>query len=368
MPVSWNGSFRSGRPFTPLVSDDINGDGYVNDRAFIFDPNRVSDPVLAAGMRSLLDGGSTSAQACLRTQLGQVSARNSCQAPWMTTSNLTVALNPLKFRLPQRFAVSFYVNNALGAADLLLHGENQRRGWGQSVAPDQTLLVVRGFDPSTRAFRYEVNSRFGATSLSQTVNRNPVVVSAQVRMDVGFTRERQLLTQSLDRGRGRPGAKSTDQDIKGLSGALIPANPMVLLLQQADSLKLTRKQADSLSAMNRRYMVKSDSIWTPVAKFLADLPAVYSRSEAYDRFRQAREASVDMLLTIAPSVRGLLSAEQLRLLPSLITSSLDTRYLASVRSSTAGGASMGILGMLAQMGAMGGATDASGAQTIMIHK
>jgi hypothetical protein len=114
--------------------------------------------------------------------------------------------------------------------------------------------------------------------------------------------------------------------------------------------------------------VRSDSIWTPVVKFLADLPEEYSRSDAYDRFRLAREASVDMLLAIAPSIRGLLSSQQLRLLPALITSSLDTRYLASVRSSTAGGASMGILGMLAQMGAMGGSTDASGAQTIMIHK
>ncbi|HTE45698.1 MAG TPA: hypothetical protein VK636_10675, partial [Gemmatimonadaceae bacterium] len=368
IPVSVSGSFRSGRPFTPLVSDDINGDGYANDRAFVFDPKKTLDPSLAAGLSQLIDNGSPSARACLAAQLGQLAARNSCQAPWTSTSNLTVAFNPLKFRLPQRVNVSLYLNNAFGAADLLLHGDKQRRGWGQSVNPDQSLLFVRGFDASTRTFRYEVNSRFGATSLSQTVNRNPVVVTAQIRLDVGFTRERQLLTQSLDRGRARPGTKSTDQDLKGLSAALIPANPMALLLQQADTLKLTRRQADNLSSMNRAYLVLSDSLWTPVVTFLADLPGDYNRGDAYERFKRAREASVDQLVKLAPSIRGLLNADQMRLLPAQITSSLDARYLASVRSSTAGGASMGILGMLAQMGAMGGASDASGAQTIMIHR
>ncbi|MEP6493384.1 MAG: carboxypeptidase-like regulatory domain-containing protein [bacterium] len=368
VPVSLSGSFRSGRPFTPLVSDDINGDGYSNDRAFIFDPKKTSDPTLAAGLSQLLDNGSPAARACLASQLGRLAIRNSCQAPWTTTSNLTVAFNPLKFRLPQRFNFSLYVNNAFGAADLLLHGDARRKGWGQPASPDQSLLFVRGFDVPTRTFKYEVNSRFGATSLGQTTNRNPVVVTAQIRMDLGFTRERQLLTQSLDRGRGRPGTKSTDQDLKDLSAALIPTNPMALLLSQADTLKLTRKQADSLSSMNRRYLVLSDSLWTPVVTFLAGLSDSYNRGEAYDRFRRAREVSIDQLLRLAPSIRGLLNAQQLRLLPAQIISSLDTRYLASVRSSTAGGTNMGILGMLAQMGAMGGASDASGAQTIMIHK
>ena len=64
--LGWNGSFRSGSPYTPLVAGDINGDGYANDRAFIFNPAAVSgDTALASGMRSLLTGGSSSARACL---------------------------------------------------------------------------------------------------------------------------------------------------------------------------------------------------------------------------------------------------------------------------------------------------------------
>ena len=66
-------------------------------------------------------------------------------------------------------------------------------------------------------------------------------------------------------------------------------------------------------------------------------------------------------------MRSLLQADQLRRLPPQIASALDVRYLQSVRSSTAGGASMGVMGMLAQMGWMGGTVDAN-ANTVMIHR
>jgi hypothetical protein len=370
LPMSLTGSFRSGRPFTPIVSGDINGDGFANDRAFVFDPAMASvDASTAMAMRSLLSDGSGAARDCLSRQIGSIAGRNSCQGPWTSTSNLTIAVNPVKFRLPQRLNFSLYVNNVLGAADLLLNGERNRRGWGQSIAPDPTLLYVRGFDASAGRFRYEVNPRFGSTDLRQTLSRNPVVVTAQFRLDIGLPRERQLLTQSLDRGRGQPGEKATNQDVRSLSSALVPANPMALILQQADSLNLSRKQADSLATLNRIYTVAFDSLWAPVATFLAGLPETYDRGDAYDRYRRAREASVDVLIRLAPEIRGLLTPAQRRMLPPFISSSLDMRYLAAVRSSTIGGANMGVLAMLAQMGVMSAAAGGSGSgQTIMMHR
>jgi len=368
VPVGLSGSFRSGRPFTPVVGTDINGDGFRNDRAFVFDPNLASNETsVRGGMRSLLARGSRSARDCLASQLGRIAKRGSCEEPWSAASNMTIGFNPVKFRLPQRLNFSLYVNNALGAADVLLHGENKRRGWGQSVSPDPTLLFVRSFDAATQHFVYDVNPRFGSTSPRETVSRNPVVVTAQFRLDVGFTRERQLLTQSLDRGRSRGGVRSTDQDIRGMSATLIPQNPMLLIMRQADTLRLTRKQADSISSLNRAYAVAMDSIWTPVAKALASLPTDYDRGSAYSRYREAREATIDVLMTIAPTVRGLLSAEQLRLLPPTTVTSLDLRYLAAVRSSTTGGANLGALGLLAQMGWAGGTIDPSSA-AVMIHR
>jgi hypothetical protein len=367
IPVGLSGSFRSGRPYTPVVAADINGDGFRNDRAFVFDPRDANDAALNAGMRALMSAGSQSARACLANQLGRIAGRGSCEEPWSGATNMTVGFNPVKFHLPQRLNVSLYINNALGAADALLHGESTRRGWGQSVSPDPTLLFVRGFDPSTRRFIYEVNPRFGSTNPRETVSRNPVVVTAQFRIDIGFTRERQLLTQSLDRGRSRPGTRSTDGDIRGMSVALIPQNPMALIMREADTLALTRTQADSISALNRTYALALDSIWMPVARALAALPDEYDRSSAYSQYRAAREATIDVLIRLSPSVRGLLSAEQLRRLPGTAMTSLDRRYLAAIRSSTAGGANLGALGLLAQMGWAGGTIDPSSA-AVMIHR
>jgi hypothetical protein len=88
--------------------------------------------------------------------------------------------------------------------------------------------------------------------------------------------------------------------------------------------------------MNRRYIIQLDSIWSPVTKYHADLPERYDQGDAYDRYRRAREASVDVLVGIVPSVRSLLTPEQRRQLPDLITAYLDLRYLAAVRSGTSG--------------------------------
>jgi hypothetical protein len=93
--------------------------------------------------------------------------------------------------------------------------------------------------------------------------------------------------------------------------------------------------------MNRRYVISLDSIWSPVAKYLAALPDNYNKDEAYSRYQRAREASVDMLIRVVPDIKRLLSAEQRRKLPAFIASYLDTRYLASIRSGTAGGGANG---------------------------
>ncbi|MGE5733009.1 MAG: hypothetical protein ACM37U_13770, partial [Gemmatimonas sp.] len=334
--LGWYGSFRSGLPYTPVVAGDINGDGYANDRAFVFDPARAGDSTLAAGMRSLLASGSSSARKCLDGQLGQMASRNSCQGPWTTTANLTFSFNPVKVRMPQRANLSFQRSNPLGAADVLVHGENKLHGWGQTFIPTSQLLFVRGFDPTTNRYKYEVNQRFGATALSQNATRLPVTLTAMLRVDVGPTRERQGLTQMLDRGRATGGQKVPEIMYKAMYGSGGVINPMAQILRQADTLALTAVQADSIAVLNRGYTIKLDSIWSPVAKYLAALPEKYDQGEAYDRYRTAREASVDALIKIAPTIRSLLTADQIRKIPTFITPYLDTRYLASVRSGTAG--------------------------------
>ncbi len=368
--VNWFGNFRSGTPYTPLVQGDINGDGYSNDRAFIFNPATTADPVLAASMQSLLNSATGNARDCLQKQLGQLAARNSCQGPWISQATMSIAFNPLKFRMPQRATLSLQVGNPLGAADLLLHGNNNLRGWGQFSFPDPNLLAVRGFDPQTRRYTYDVNQRFGATLPSLTAVRAPVTVTAMMRFDLGPTRERQALTQQLDRGRITRGQKAPEPLIKaiyGSGGGIV--NPLSTILRQADTLELTGPQADSIATLNRSYVIRLDSIWSPVAKYLAALPDKYDRDEAYRRYQKAREASVDMLIRLAPDIRRLLTPEQRRKLPALVASYLDTRYLASIRSGTAGGAAGGM--MMFPGGGMirteGGPPGAGGGNVIIIR-
>ena len=49
--VNLNGSFRSGSAFTPAVAGDINGDGYSNDRAFVYSPATTADQVALVALR-----------------------------------------------------------------------------------------------------------------------------------------------------------------------------------------------------------------------------------------------------------------------------------------------------------------------------
>ena len=180
-----------------------------------------------------------------------------------------------------------------------------------------------------------MNQRFGSSIQSFGGFRVPVTLTAMMRFDIGPTRERQLLTQQLDRGRTTQGTKMPEPFLKAIFGNGGIANPMATILRQQDTLKLTSVQADSIAVLNRIYAIKNDSIWTPVAKYLAGLPDQYDQSVAYERYIAARRASVDLLTSMVPDVKNLLTEEQRRKLPAFVASYLEPRYLASIRSGTA---------------------------------
>lgn len=333
--LNWFQTFVSGLPYTPLVAGDVNGDGYAtNDRAFVFDPTHTADTALASAMSNLIRNGPRSVRDCLVRQLGQLAGRSSCEAPWTSTANLRIDFNPARVRMPERTMISFSIANPLGAADLLLHGESHIHGWGQFALPDNQLLYVRGFNPVTRSFVYQVNPRFGNTSPGVSAFRNPVALTAVVRVDVGPTRERQILTRTLDEGRKTPGPKATSAELRAAYGMGGLLNPMAVILRSSDSLRLTGKQADSIAMLNRWYLIRLDSIWSPVVRTYAALPDRYSQGAAYARYVHAREASVDLLIRLAPAIDGVLTPAQHRKLPPLTAAHLDRCYLAAVRVGT----------------------------------
>lgn len=335
--LTWNVSLQSGMRFTPSIAGDVNGDGsFGNDRAFVFNPANTSDVALRASMQDLLDNGVTPAKDCLRKQLGALASRGSCTSPWTAGATMNFQFNPQKIGLPKRTSVVFSLNNPLGLADMLLHGDDIH-GWGQTIMPDQSLLFVRGFDPATKHYKYEVNQRFGSTRPTQSTQRQLPNISLRVQLDIGTPRERQILTQRLNVGRDkrREGTKMTAAMLKSLGSSTIP-NPMALILQQPDSLKLTRKQADSLAVLSRLFTQKADQYWSPVSRTLEALPDDYSHSIAYDQYVTAREQTVDYLITLVPDVKKLLTSSQKRKLPIQISNYMDVRVLKFLRSSSSG--------------------------------
>jgi len=331
LQVSWNGSFRSGSAFTPAIAGDVNGDGYSNDRAFVWSPTDGSDPALAEGMQALLASTSGATRSCLEKQIGRIAGRNSCRGPWTSSASLNVSLDRAKFRIPRRGEISLSLSNPLGAADLLVNGSGSLRGWGQNASPDPSLLYVRGFDEQTGQYRYEVNQRFGATRPQFLTLRSPVVLTASMRIDLGPTRERQRLAQQLQSGRTLPGSRYPEALFRS-AGASSVLNPMSVILRAQDSLRLTTIQADSIASMNRRYTYRADSLWTPVARQLAALPDSYEEGEAWRLYIRTRHAQVDMLTRMVAAVRELLTPEQRRKLPPAIVNFLDPRYLALIRN------------------------------------
>ena len=329
--VNWTGQFRSGAAYTPMVAGDINGDGYANDRAFVFAPS--AGDYVGSGMADLIANASGAVRRCLTGQLGQIAARNSCRGPWSSSATLNVALDRAKFRMPQRATIAFSLSNPLGAADLLMHGSSHLRGWGQTPSPDQQLLYVRGFDAQTRQYRYEVNQRFGATRPQFITLRSPVTLTTSVRIDLGPTREQQSVEQWVGSGRNRPGSRLPEAFFRS-SGPGSVMNPLTVILRQQDTLRLTPAQADSIAVMNRRYTYRSDSIWAPVARYFGALGMTYDKGDAYDRYIHARRAQVDMLMRIVPAVNALLTPAQRRKLPPQVVNALDPRYLLSIRNGT----------------------------------
>jgi hypothetical protein len=311
------GHLQSGLPFTPMVASDVNGDGLANDRAFVFDPSRVADTVVANGIRQLQSSSSKNVRDCIAQQLAQAATRNSCQGPWTASLNMNVVLDggivSHKF---DRFQLGLNFTNPLGGLDQLLHGANNLKGWGTQAQPDPILYDVRGFDAATSRYKYEVNPRFGSTSPSSNTIRAPFRLTLDVTVDVA----RPLVDQQLDRwlrpGRGgRPTPKLTTDQLMQRVQRNVP-DPYGELLQQSDSLLLTTDQTTRLQAARTNYRARIDSLWTDLAKYLSDLPSAYDFDAASRHMNDVVDRAWELSrVDVRTTYKEILAPEQLAILP-----------------------------------------------------
>ena len=244
LEISANGRLSSGAPFTPMVGGDINGDGSRNDRAFIFDPSNTSDPRVASAMSALIASAPSSVRDCLESQIGRVATRNSCRGQWTPSLDMQANFKPSGFDLNRKMTFSLIGSNILAGLDQLLHGSNLR-GWGQFNRSDPTLLYVRGFDPATQRYIYDVNGRFGSNNASRQVFRQPFVVALQARLTLG--------PDPRDRFRQIFAART---DSSSVSAAAVQ-NPIAQIIQMRDSLTLNDAQVAQLSVISDTLTAKS---------------------------------------------------------------------------------------------------------------
>ncbi len=203
LEVTADSRITSGAPFTPLVNRDINGDGLRNDRAFVHDPAVVADSALAAGMRRVFDGAPGRVRRCLEQQFGQVAARNSCRNGWTQSLNFRANYRPQIGRLDRRTTITADFRNVLTGLDLLLHGRDDMRGWGEGQRADANLLEVRRFDPTTGNFRYEVNEGFGRDNRGPNAFRNAFSLTISARMTLGPGNAGRAFSTGAPAGGGR---------------------------------------------------------------------------------------------------------------------------------------------------------------------
>jgi carboxypeptidase family protein len=306
------GRVQSGLPFTPLVASDVNGDGLVNDRAFVFDPATVSDTAVARDLRALLTAGAPAVRDCLGRQLARAAARNSCSGPWTAQFNAALRISGQQLLHVSRLDVTLNLANVLSGVDQLLHGSQHLRGWGTAATPDQTLYVVRGFDPAAQRFAYQVNPRFGATLPALTTLRAPFRLTLDANIDLGRPLPLQAVNRWLRPGRGgHPGPRLSVDALRQRLQRQVP-DPYTELLGSSDSLLLSPQQVAALRQVDARYQARIDSVWTGLADFLTALPDDFDPGTAYRSMDAVIDDAWELTRQdVQRELRGILTPAQL---------------------------------------------------------
>jgi hypothetical protein len=303
------GRVVAGPAYTPSVSGDVNGDGSRNDRAFIFDPSSPAnqgDTALVNGINRVLSNASGRARACLQSQIGTIAGRNSCSTPWTPSLDIQLNFKPAALGLDRRLTLSLQLQNTLVGIDQLLHGSDNLHGWGQPIIPDRTLLFVRGFNPTTRAYTYQVNEHFGTRSGQNSAFRVPFQVGLQGRLAVGTDPSRQQVRQLFA---GPDGKQPTREEYISRMSRLVP-NPFLQTIALDDSLKLalTAQQKVTLAALSDSLKPRADRIVGEIADILLgagknpDPMVIFARmsGKTNDARKLAEQAIAELKASLTP--------------------------------------------------------------------
>lgn len=164
---------QSGRPWSVVGDDDLNGDGVrYNDRPFIFAPEDL--PVADEADREIY-ADILKRFSCIGDHEGEILERNTCRFPWTNSLDMRLSKSINTVR-DQRFELQVDAFNVLNGVGRLLCDESKDNvdytsgvcGWGRWTGifgADTDLYTPVGFDKATREILYEVNPTFGTEDL-----------------------------------------------------------------------------------------------------------------------------------------------------------------------------------------------------------
>ncbi|MDB4888485.1 MAG: hypothetical protein JWL61_340, partial [Gemmatimonadetes bacterium] len=259
---------QSGLPFTPVVQGDVNGDGRGGDRAFVPNPAKVQDPVLAAQLQALLATGSSTAKQCVLSNLGIAAGRNSCRGPW--TNSVNVQWHPpTPSQWGGRVSPNVYFQNVLAGVDQAFHGSENLRGWGSPATPDPVLLVPRGFDVANQRFKYDVNPRFADTRPGRTLVLNPFRIVIDFSINFAIDYDLQQLRRAVEPVRGNTGWQRRSADSLAAFYLKNTSSVHKALLLESDSLFLSASQVTALRRADSVFSARVRTIYTALGEFIA---------------------------------------------------------------------------------------------------
>ncbi len=308
-------NLQSGTRFTPMVSADLNGDGFANDRAFVPAEGTSVEP-LDGDLVRLLASAPSRVTACLRKQAGSIARPNSCAAGWRARLDLSVDLRSSAWLgLGDRIRLSTRFLNA-GAALMRLAGLNasSAQGWQQ---PDDRLLFVTGFDPSTQRYRYRVNQAFGRP-LENGVGSAafpPFQVQLGVEVALGGRPSRNVVERLgllPERGVTRDTAS-----IRVALRSLVPS-PAAKVLTLGDSLALDGDQRAAIRLVDERFEAKMDSLFAPAVAVAFEKQATIDDLVLMRAYSPALESAFAFRLSARDDVLRLLSKDQVTKLATLV--------------------------------------------------
>jgi hypothetical protein len=313
--VNLLGRLTSGLPFTPRVDGDVNGDGVLNDPAFVFDPRSTPDTSLAAGMQRLLADLPDGTRRCLEHALGSLAGRNSCRAGWTSSLDLRAQVTPFPAGSARLLQLAVSTRNALVLVDSLVHGRDGVSSWGEASSVDPVLLRVTGFDPARERFLYEVNPRFGR-ALRRGLASFALTIEARVTVgqDPAYQPLQRLVNHDMGLGR-------SPEELRLVLAERIPNLPAQVLAVDS-SLQL------ALSVEQRTTLVERAEILgarlAPIADTLATLVSTIETGQqrgtrsTWSRVRTLETRIQAALQEELPRIREILTPQQWSRLPDAI--------------------------------------------------